>query len=229
MTESLIPSDDDYDRIRVAILDRIAVDRPHGVRAPLILSACAVVAAVVIGVPLVIAGEQARSPQAVEHSAGAGPGAALSRTRTYASLASLAGDSSLIATGTVVGQHDISDSATPPGFVTVVSQFRLDRVLLGDAGRGNVVEVRQLVPGGEVMTSASFIPPLGVAGEYLLYLLHSGLPGDAADQFFVTGGGSGAYERTGTDPVGQARYRQVLAFEGDALPASVTASNALGG
>ena len=100
-------------------------------------------------------------------------------------------DSDLIVVGTVSTQEVVRDITEEDDFT--VSSFNVTRVVKGaDAKAGDVVEVRQI---GSVDQQTG-VEMLNADQVYLLYLTPSGLSGDLASQYYVTGAEAGIYEAT---------------------------------
>ena len=122
---------------------------------------------------------------------------AAGRAKTYSSLGELEADSAVIVIGTVTEQGVVKD-------VEVSLDNTLSTVEVQSARKSEVpsrIVVRQT---GSTIQGAP-VPILESGGQYLLYLVPSGLEGDAADQFYVTGLDDGIYraahaERPGAQP-----------------------------
>jgi hypothetical protein len=155
-----------------------------------------------------------------------------SRAELYDSVTSLAGDSSIVLAGTVQDQRTASDI---PGS----GEFTLSTVVVSataktdaDHPAGSTVVVRQQGtannPGpGAMLTEGT---------TYLLYLTPSGLDGDLASHFSVTGGTAGIYAAE-QDPTARGtggvtdstEFTKAPSDEGDDLPAQLTLGTALRG
>ena len=85
---------------------------------------------------------------------------------------------------------------------------------------GSTVIVRQTGSSSQ----APAVPLLKVGEQYLLYLTPSGLDGEQAEQFYVTGANAGIYAETSSGD----EYRQVQRQEGEDLPLTVTEEEASG-
>ncbi|WP_435094059.1 hypothetical protein [Clavibacter michiganensis] len=162
----------------------------------------------------------------------AGPGSHThgSRHTLYGSLAALADDSVGIVAGTVVAQREVADlGPSAPATVSTVRVAKVAKAAHGVAV-GGTVEVRQIgtaaQPGPATMLQAG--------SAYLLYLRPSRLPGDAASQWFVTGGTAGIFAApdsdVGTDSASgpSATFARIDHEQGDVLPERVAADHALG-
>jgi hypothetical protein len=154
-----------------------------------------------------------------------------SRVELYDSVPALAEDSSVVLSGTVREQKTATD--IPGG-----GEFTLSTVVVGataktDASQptGSTVVVRQL---GSASTEGP-APLLEQGRTYLLYLTPSGLDGDLASQFYVTGGTAGVYETQqnaaarSTGVTGDTEFTKAPSDEGDELPAELTLADALKG
>lgn len=136
-----------------------------------------------------------------------------SRARLYASLDELALDSDAIVTGTVVSQEVVRDILPTHDFT--LSQVEISSITKGtQIVNHEVITVRQ-------HGSASQTPPaplMEVGSDYLLFLVQSGLSGDLAAHFYVTGANAGLY-RNNTDGTG---FVQMAASEGENLPMTIS-------
>lgn len=151
------------------------------------------------------------------------------RVELYSSVEALAEDSSLVLVGTVTSQRVVAD-------IDEMTDFTISSVEVGEVTKsevvldsGTTIEVRQL--GSDNQTGPA--PLLASGGTYLLYLTPSGLEGDLAAQFYVTGGSAGLYKAS--DSAGRsaggassATFTQVQAEEGEALPSDLALDDALG-
>src|SRR5690606_34052668 len=100
-----------------------------------------------------------------------------------------------------------------------ISTMHVDQVLYGsDAVKaGTDIVVRQA---GSPRAAPQTL--LRTDGEYLLFLVASGLDGELASQFYVTGGNAGLYQADGTD---QGGFAQMGPDGGGTLPARLTAGD----
>ncbi|MBF4618636.1 hypothetical protein ITJ44_11185 [Clavibacter sp. VKM Ac-2873] len=162
----------------------------------------------------------------------AGPGSHThgSRHTLYASLSALADDSVEVVTGTVVAQREVADlGPSAPATVSTVRVTSVAKTARGVAA-GNEIEVRQIGTAAQPGPAAM----LASGSTYLLYLRPSRLPGDAATQWFVTGGSAGIFaapdQGTGADAASgpSATFARVDHEQGDVLPERVAADHALG-
>jgi len=109
-----------------------------------------------------------------------------SRVRSYQSISDLAEDSELIAVGTVTNRWtaaDIDDTKF------TLSRFEITEVLKGDSTVGETVTIRQYGDPGRWEP----VLLLQQGKDYLVYLTASGLDGELASQFYITGGNAGLY------------------------------------
>ncbi|WP_129789244.1 hypothetical protein [Promicromonospora panici] len=115
------------------------------------------------------------------------------RVKLYDSVADLAADSGLVVTGQVVDQTTATDIDDVSEFT--LSTFEISTVIAGAADvAGQQVVVRQ-------HGSAEHLPPaplLEKEGAYLLYLTPSGLDGELAKHYYITGANAGMYQATGS-------------------------------
>ena len=132
-----------------------------------------------------------------------------SRATLYDGLDAMAADSSIIVIGTVTGQRaDASTTVSTVEVTNAPSNPQLGANFEGDlatVGVGDVIDVRQDT--GPVLTQGD---------EYLLFLTPSMLPGDAAEDYVITGAVAGLYERDGDE------FRRVVPDSGDTLPETFT-------
>jgi hypothetical protein len=155
-----------------------------------------------------------------------------SRVELYDSVPDLAADSSIVVSGTVQQQKTATDI---PGS----DEFTLSTVVIdataktdSDHPSGSSVVVRQH---GNRDTEGPG-PLLEQGKTYLLYLTPSGLDGDLASQFYVTGGTAGIYEtqqnaaaRSAGGVAEDTEFTKAPSDEGDKLPAELTLEDALNG
>ncbi|GMA23474.1 hypothetical protein GCM10025864_12330 [Luteimicrobium album] len=159
-----------------------------------------------------------------------GSGADGSRARLYNSPEDMASDSSAVIVGTVSGTRTVDDIDATTDFT--LSDLRVDKVLKGGFAEGASITVRQL-GSKEQAPPATLLKP---GSEYLLYLTASGLDGDLAKQYYVTGGNAGLYAASANSTAStranlaadDAGFAQVDPEPGENLPESLTAESALG-
>lgn len=107
------------------------------------------------------------------------------REKTYASLDELNADSTLVVVGTPTRQEVVQD--IEPDMDFTLSTFEVQSTQKGEAPAS--ITVRQT---GSTAQGA----PAGIlttGQQYLLYLVPSGLPGEQASQYYVTGLTAGIY------------------------------------
>lgn len=154
----------------------------------------------------------------------------ISRATLYGSIADLAAASDVVVVGTVASQKVVADIDGTTQFT--VSTIDVSSVLKGDVESASQIVVRQTgsadQPSGE-----TFMTP---GSTYLLYLVASGLDGDLANQYYVTGATAGIYEAqqtaaatsaTGSDASSAQTFSRVNVDSSDTLPATVTLEDAL--
>lgn len=148
-------------------------------------------------------------------------GNAISRVKLYDSLEEISADSDLVVVGTVGSQECVYDIDDVTAFV--VAEVQIAEVIDGEAEEGAMIEVRQ---------TATLEESLLKDGEtYLLYLVESGLDGDLADQYYVTGSTAGIYVSvdastcSADDSAGS--YERVDLDSGDDLPETVNVEEVL--
>ena len=148
-------------------------------------------------------------------------GNAISRVKPYGSLEEISADSDLVVLGTVESQECVYDIDDVTAFV--VAEVQIAEVIDGEAEEGATIEVRQTATLEESM--------LEDGETYLFYLVESGLDGDLADQYYVTGSTAGIYisvddlARSADDSAGF--YERVDLDSGDDLPETVKAEEVL--
>lgn len=134
-----------------------------------------------------------------------------SRHALYDSNDAMVLDSTDIVVGTVQGESVDGDATV----ATVVVENTPGNPSLGsnvdaDAGTiqvGDEIEVRQQID-----------EKLRTGTQYLLYLTPTMLPGDAADQYYITGAEAGMYVRDGDV------FRRVITDTGDTLSETISIS-----
>lgn len=154
----------------------------------------------------------------------------ISRATLYGSIADLAAASDVVVVGSVASQKVVADIDGTTQFT--VSTIDVSSVLKGDVQSASQIVVRQTgsanQPSGE-----TFMTP---DSTYLLYLVASGLDGDLASQYYITGATAGIYEAeqtaaaksaTGSDASSVQTFSRVNVDSGDTLPATVTLEDAL--
>ena len=152
-------------------------------------------------------------------------GSHTSRVELYDSVASMAEDSSAVVVGTVSGQRTVADIDQTTHFtlstITVTSTPKSD----GSVAEGSTVIVRQI---GSVEQPAP-TPLLEIGTTYLLYLTPSGLSGELASQFYITGGNAGLYQAKGSvdQQTEEQIFIQVEKEEGENLPSELTPGQAV--
>ncbi|MFT4295713.1 MAG: hypothetical protein QM582_09910 [Micropruina sp.] len=154
-------------------------------------------------------------------SACGGLGGEGSRHQIYASLEELIGDSALIVAGTVSGVSAVNQGmAQTAATVSVAVRYFPEDLGRAPSDGGDPADpprsassVRVLQVGTPWMGPA---PTLQPGSSYLLFLSRSGLDGDFADVYFVTGGVAGMYR--GVDGT---RFTRV-SDEDPGLPATIT-------
>ena len=112
-----------------------------------------------------------------------------SRVKFYGSLKAITKDSAVVVVGTA-GPQTVADDLNT-GLDFTLTSFTVDTVLKHKdvPPKGSSVIVRQ-DGSGSVPPSAKL---LETGKEYLLFLTASGLPGDLASQYYVTGANAGLY------------------------------------
>lgn len=141
-------------------------------------------------------------------------GSSLSRVNLYSSIGELSDDSDAIVAGTVTSQeatHDIDDVTS-----FILATVEVSSVEKGDVQEGSTIIVRQT---GQAEDSL-----LEDGGTYLLYIVTSGLKGDLADQYYVTGATAGIYREITANTRSSASdsFVRVDTDSGDELPENLT-------
>ena len=151
----------------------------------------------------------------------------ISRVKMYDSVKAITDDSDLVVVGTVADQKVVQDIDDETDFT--LSTVKVITTKKGDAGDETVV-VRQT--GSTKNQTAGAMMKTG--STYLLFLVHSGLSGDLASQYYVTGADAGIYlasatakakAQTGTateQDISGETFNRVNSDSGDNLPATLT-------
>ncbi|KUF08541.1 hypothetical protein [Leucobacter sp. G161] len=150
------------------------------------------------------------------------------REQMYASAIEMREDSDLVAVGTVTQIREAQDIEGSDTIITI-SDVDLKGVMKEDvkvdSKMGDVIEVRQF--GSKESGSAA--PPVTLlepGKTYLLFLTSSGLGGELASQYYVTGASAGLYEprqdvaRSGQPDLLSMEFKQVDPTEEE--PALIT-------
>lgn len=141
-------------------------------------------------------------------------GTSISRSEMYQSVSQLADDSDAIIVGTVESSENVSD-------IDPSTEFVLATVKVADTKKGN------MTPGDTVIvrqTPLSDAQLMSKGATYLLYLTESGLEGELASQYYVTGVTAGIYEKTQTSARSAASFERFDKASGDDLPDMIAAS-----
>lgn len=200
--------------------------RSHGARRRAVAIA-AIVALTTGGAAACGTTHTVNDPPASSESSSTG---SISRATLYGSIADLAAASDAVVVGSVASQKVVADIDGMTQFI--LSTIDVSSVLKGDVESASQIVVRQTgssdQPSGE-----TFMTP---GSTYLLYLVASGLDGDLASQYYVTGATAGIYEAqqtvaaksaTGSDASSAQTFSRVNVDSGDTLPATVTLEDAL--
>lgn len=161
-------------------------------------------------------------------SAGQG-GSNLSRVRLYSSIKAMAADSEVVLVGDVASSAVAYDIVGDPNAAITISSVIVQRVVRGGGASGiaagDTVRVRQFGSTNQRVP----VPLLASGRQYLLFLTKSGLPGDLASQFYVTGSNAGLYARSASsgtaDPM-LAAFDRVDPEPGESLPATLQPTDA---
>lgn len=148
-----------------------------------------------------------------------------SRVKLYESIATLAQDSTEVVIGHVNSQEVRTDLDTVTDFT--VSDILVNQVLKSANGTApnDTLVVRQVGSSDQAPPA----PLLQPSKSYLLYLTPSGLSGNLASEYYVTGGNAGLYA-SDTNPEDRSipTFVQMMPTEGESLPTELTPETALG-
>ncbi|MGW9113562.1 hypothetical protein [Microbacterium sp. NPDC055683] len=143
----------------------------------------------------------------------------------YESVQALADDSVVVAVVHVISQESANDIEEDKTAEFTLSTVVIDKVVKSDGPTvGSEIIVRQ--DGGTQQASPTELVKVG--DTYLLYLTASGLEGDLASQYYVTGANAGIYAAS-QDTAGRGTsqvFEQVVAETGEDLPAQITLEEA---
>ncbi|MEO8094287.1 MAG: hypothetical protein ABI632_05050 [Pseudolysinimonas sp.] len=140
-------------------------------------------------------------------------GSSGSRDELYSTVSQLSANSALVVVGRVTLQDNVDDPQA-----TVVSTIEVGERFV-TAGLGNGLPGGTPIPdkiGGVLQVRQVTKPYLETGQSYLLFLVPSGLPGEAGGQYFVTGANAGMYHVEGTN------FVHGDFTEGDTLPGTLT-------
>lgn len=155
----------------------------------------------------------------------AGSSAHGTRAQLYSGLDAMAADSSVVVVGVVGDQRVTADIDDVTDFT--ISSFEVSEVLKSDGvvDPGATIDVRQL---GDEVVPVELLSPGSV---YLLYLTASGLEGELASHYYVTGANAGIYQAVAAQSRGGAaaddEFVQVQPTEGEPLPEELSLPEAL--
>lgn len=148
-----------------------------------------------------------------------------SRVQIYKSDTALANDSSVVVAVTVANQTVTRD-------IDEITDFTLSNVSVNEVAKGAVSPGATLVV--RQFGTQEFPGPadmLQVGESYLLYLTASGLTGDLASQYYVTGGTAGLYEANdpgaAADPA-EVQYTHVESDDPDKISTEITVDDVQG-
>ena len=147
-------------------------------------------------------------------------GGETSRIRLYESVSEMADDSALVVTGRVVETRTVQDIDDHTDFTLSTVEVRESN----EARTGDLITVRQF--GSD--EQAPLVPLLVTGQDYLLFLTSSGLKGELASHYYVTGSNAGLYELTDDSKARRGAQepsaRQVAPTEGENLPVGLDQS-----
>ena len=147
-------------------------------------------------------------------------GGETSRVRLYGSVSEMVEDSALVVTGRVVETRTVQDIDEHTDFTLSTVEVRESN----QAKTGDLITVRQF--GSD--EQAPLVPLLVTGQDYLLFLTSSGLKGELASHYYVTGSNAGIYELADDSKAGRGTQepwaRQVAPTEGEDLPVGLDQS-----
>lgn len=160
---------------------------------------------------------------------GPGTGTETSRAKLYQSAEQMADDSDLIVVGSVDDTRTVQDLDDATDFT--LADVKVLTTIKGDAD-GDTVVVRQT--GSPEQSGSDLLMSSG--DTVMLFLVRSGLDGELADQYYITGDTAGLYAidavddaanttQKGDPPADDARFRRVDMQSGDSLPQTLTAED----
>ncbi|MBT1166514.1 hypothetical protein [Bifidobacterium simiarum] len=143
------------------------------------------------------------------------------RAHVYSSLSEMFDDSDLVIQGTVLSQHSTFDIDETTPFT--IAEVSVTKVHKGTPSSAERIAVRQT-------GSSEGSLPLHIGDHYVLFLTESGLSGDKAKQYYITGATAGAYQlRQGqwrqndeSHSTGSADYHRIDMDSGDDLPSDIS-------
>lgn len=141
-------------------------------------------------------------------------GTSISRSEIYQSVSQLADDSDAIIIGTVESSENVSD-------IDLSTEFVLATVKVADTEKGNITTGDTVIVRQTPLSDAQL---MSKGATYLLYLTESGLEGELASQYYVTGVTAGIYEKTQTSARSAASFERFDKASGDDLPDMIAAS-----
>jgi len=164
------------------------------------------------------------------HSSATQSAGSLSRVKYYNSTKAMADDSAVIVIGTPQSETVAADIDGILDFT--LTSFVVDKVVKGHqtVKVHDVIIVRQIGarPGSETNAETpqvALVPLLDIGTRYLLYLTPSGLPGDLASQYYVTGADAGIYVASTAHGLGGFNRAN---HDADILPDSLNENDAQG-
>lgn len=151
---------------------------------------------------------------------GATRGSTTSRVRLYDSLAEMADDSDKVAVVRVRRQWTAADITPETDFTLSEVEAVLSR---SRDGVGDRLVVRQFGSSNQPAP----VPLLKVGRAYLLFLTSSGLEGELASHYYVTGSNAGIFvsrdaSLRSTAELKKAQFHQVLPTPGERIPQEIS-------
>ena len=138
------------------------------------------------------------------------------RVQSFQNIGELIDSSNLVVTGTVVKEEIVTDAVKDAPVLE--STFEIKTVLAGAVPGGKSTVVVRMYTSTSNQDKSNV---LKVGSDYMLFLTDSGLKGDLASQYYVTGYEAGAYVADSTTD-GVTTYKRLIKTEGDVLPATLT-------
>lgn len=151
-------------------------------------------------------------------------GNGMSRVKLYSSVSEMQGDSDAVIIGKVQSDGDtVKDVDASTSFT--LAKVQVLSVVSGSVGDKTEVTVRQT--GTKDTASGSL---LAKDDTVMLFLVKSGLPGDKAEQYYITGSTAGVYRASGDASTASAQasdatFQRVDGDSGDSLPGEIRLSD----
>jgi hypothetical protein len=147
-----------------------------------------------------------------------------SRARLYNSIKELSSDSRLVVYGTAGPHEEVADLSPDVDFTLTTVTIEAPIKPSANKMEGQQIIVRQMGSSRQ----PTEIPKLVEGETYLLFLTASGLDGDLASQYYITGATAGMYEAAGPvdiknrSTLRSTPFSKVPSDDGDKLPEMIT-------